>query len=337
MTYKTGAQVIIDYNTDIQKSIDLIYTYYKEAMFVDCRINAFPYRTVHSIDYDIKNKTPADFIMIDLDLKDFRCKEKLDITLKNTKRKMSQVFHSALNPTVLWTGNGYHIYQPLTGFVLEREKIFFEFVKYLQKDLTTVFLQFAAPYFTSRKNDKHHNPSVKSCQIRIPGTLNSKNMQEVNIEKRWDGNRPAINYVLRDFRRYLIQFRIETRNGHISSRPNHSMKYVRQPTRILWIEKLLLTPVEDYRKFCIWRIFVPYLINIKGLPDSHVYSIMENWLEGCNKKKRLDFRPRDILRSSLRSVKGYKSISLTKLKEEFPLVYDKISKTIRTYQTEESS
>jgi hypothetical protein len=31
-------------------------------------------------------------------------------------------------PTVLWTGNGYHIYQPLEGFVLEEVDIFAEFM-----------------------------------------------------------------------------------------------------------------------------------------------------------------------------------------------------------------
>lgn len=32
-----------------------------------------------------------------------------------------------------------------------------------------------------------------------------------------------------------------------------------------WIEKLLQTPIEDFRKTCMWRILCPYLINIRKL------------------------------------------------------------------------
>jgi hypothetical protein len=34
-------------------------------------------------------------------------------------------------------------------------------------------------------------------------------------------------------------------------------------TIIRWIENLLQTPLDDYRKYVIWRILVPYLINIR--------------------------------------------------------------------------
>ena len=32
------------------------------------------------------------------------------------------------HPTVLWTGNGYHIYEPMEGFILEEEEVFAKFV-----------------------------------------------------------------------------------------------------------------------------------------------------------------------------------------------------------------
>jgi hypothetical protein len=44
--------------------------------------------------------------------------------------------------------------------------------------------------------------------LRIPGSINSKNGQTVRIGLRWNGYRPAINYLLRDFRRYLIDHKI---------------------------------------------------------------------------------------------------------------------------------
>jgi hypothetical protein len=34
---------------------------------------------------------------------------------------------------------------------------------------------------------------------------------------------------------------------------------------IAWIDKLLDTPLDNFRKYCIWRILVPYFINVRGL------------------------------------------------------------------------
>src|SRR5215467_8109549 len=34
-------------------------------------------------------------------------------------------------------------------------------------------------------------------------------------------------------------------------------------TSILWIEKFLQTLLDDYRKYVVWRILSPYLINIR--------------------------------------------------------------------------
>ena len=79
MTARTKGQKVIEYHTDEQKSKDTIFDYFKLAKFMDCKINAFPYNTAHSIDFDVKNKTAATFIMIDLDLNDFQNnKQKLD-------------------------------------------------------------------------------------------------------------------------------------------------------------------------------------------------------------------------------------------------------------------
>ena len=34
-------------------------------------------------------------------------------------------------------------------------------------------------------------------------------------------------------------------------------------TKISWIKKLLQTPIDDYRKFAVWCILPPYLINFR--------------------------------------------------------------------------
>ena len=49
------------------------------------------------------------------------------------KRKKQEEGSISGNPTVLWRGNGYHIYQPVDGFILEEYETFYEFTKYLIK------------------------------------------------------------------------------------------------------------------------------------------------------------------------------------------------------------
>ena len=183
--------------------------YFKSSRYEDCRINAYPPLT----DYKDINRTPVSFLMVDLDLKDFSKTEKLTKSLYKTLDKIRKSIGG--NPTILWTGNGYHIYQPVSGLLLEEYETFYEFTKYLDKDLTSLFIQFAEEYFTDSTSDRLHNPTIKSCLLRIPGTLNSKciitNEQdaEVKIIQKWSDQRPSIISILRDFRRWLIQKRID--------------------------------------------------------------------------------------------------------------------------------
>jgi hypothetical protein len=107
--------------------------YYKSSDYNDCRINAYPpYTEYHGI-----NRTPVSFLMVDLDLKDFGGNASkqlfLEKVLRNTLEKIKDF---GRNPTILWTVNGYHIYQPVVGFILEEYETFYVFAKYLDKDLT---------------------------------------------------------------------------------------------------------------------------------------------------------------------------------------------------------
>jgi hypothetical protein len=105
--------------------------------------------------------------MIDLDLKDFESKDKLDKILHRTLNKINKIFRGA-KPTVLWTDGGYHIYQPISGFVLEEIDRFACYSDPCKKDLTSRFMQFAEEFFAAGNNDSQQRPSVKSCLIRIP-------------------------------------------------------------------------------------------------------------------------------------------------------------------------
>jgi len=118
----------------------------------------------------------------------------LDKHLKRTLKMLSTKFHGGSTPSVLWTGNGHHIYQPVDGIVFEKTDIFYEFLPYLDgRDLTTEFLRFSERFFTNGKSDPQHSPSVKSCLIRVPGTFNAKNGEEVRIIQKWDGKGPQYN------------------------------------------------------------------------------------------------------------------------------------------------
>src|SRR5205807_2213800 len=94
--------------------------FFQSSRYEDCRINAYPPFT----EYQGINRTPISFLMVDLDMKDFKREE----DSKKTEKLLEKALNKAIdkikeniggNPTVLWTGNGYHIYQPVTGFILE--------------------------------------------------------------------------------------------------------------------------------------------------------------------------------------------------------------------------
>ena len=169
----------------------------------------------------------------------------------------------------MWTGNGYHLYQPIQpigGEVLERLETFYDFLPYLNGiDLTSEFLRFSERFLSNGKSDSNHNPAIKSCLLTIAGTINTKNNSEVKIIQKWDGNRPPIQYITQYFMSHLIQRRINT----INRRKLKSNKSIKEPNydlnEIGWIEDLLRLPLDDYRYFCLWKILIPYLVNVKGI------------------------------------------------------------------------
>ncbi|HEY7079221.1 MAG TPA: hypothetical protein VH500_05935 [Nitrososphaeraceae archaeon] len=66
-------------------------------------------------------------------------------------------------------------------------------------------MQFVEDFLTNKKGDHQHRPSINSCLVRIPGTINSKCGHTVRIIQRWDGQRPAIQYLLHYHRRWLMK------------------------------------------------------------------------------------------------------------------------------------
>jgi hypothetical protein len=78
-----------------------------------------------------------------------------------------------------------------------------------------------------------------------------------------------------------------------------------------WIEQLLQVSLTEHRKYCIWRIFAPYFINVKHLSFDDSYDDIYQWLENCSKLIALDFDPETKINDSLnRAVStGYLPIS----------------------------
>ena len=120
------------------------------------------------------------------------------------------------HPTVLWSGNGYHVILPVyCPIELERIQEFQEFDNPSER-----FLRFAKDNLSNNKADKANNPSFRSCLLRIPNSFNAKCLakgeslenSKVKIIQEWNRDRPSIKFLLLDFRRYLINQKIKELN-----------------------------------------------------------------------------------------------------------------------------
>jgi hypothetical protein len=300
-------------------------TRFKQADLLDCRINAYPDYT----GFGRINRQAPNFIFIDLDLSSFNSRNALDKALRNVQKNIKEKF-SGVQATIIWSGNGYHIYLPIQASILELESVFSDFEQPSKK-----FLRFSEKMLSNDKADPCHsnNLSFKNCMLRIPGSHNSECVNrnnnsagpttEVKIIQKWDGNRPSINWLLRDFRRYLIQKKIDNHVAEIKrtiSSPNAK-------TTRLWIEILLDTPIEDYRKEAIRRIIAPYLINIKKLTYDDAFNVIKNWLDSCDNINPLDFNANVKIKDALRAATriGYLPIGFSDLKSENVELYRYIS------------
>ena len=56
MTHPSSGQIVIDYDSNMNKSIDKIQSHFEKADFKDCRINSFPHSTEHKIGLEVRNR-----------------------------------------------------------------------------------------------------------------------------------------------------------------------------------------------------------------------------------------------------------------------------------------
>jgi len=146
--------------------------------------------------------------------------------------------------------------------------------------------------------------------LRIPGSLNfgacHKNDKdeiidipseaEVRVIHTWDGNRPDVNHLLPRCYIWLKSAAIKDMQKRIEA-DKISREYrwkLEEKKTFPWIEKLLNKPIDSNRYYCVWRILIPYLINIRKLSRQDAYNIISDWLDRCNSLKRLNFSRRKV-------------------------------------------
>jgi hypothetical protein len=176
---------------------------FKQASLLDCKISAYP----HFVEWKGLNRQAPNLIFIDEDQLNFKSREALDKGLAKTLKNINEKFGIAVNPTILWSGHGYHIYLPVEAFVLEQES---EFARFEQPSRR--FIQFAEQYLSNKKSDPCHSftMSFKNCMLRVPGSCNAKSEPiEVKIMQRWNGVRPSIKPLLFDFYIYLQDLKLK--------------------------------------------------------------------------------------------------------------------------------
>jgi len=296
---------------------------YEESNYVDCRINAYPSYT----SYKGIQRYPPNFIFADLDLSLLDSDQLLERALTSTLR----IIRFKLNgfPTVIWTGNGYHIYQPMDSVILEQYSQFEAF-----ENPSLKFLRFAEHYLTSGKSDPSHNPSFRSCMLRVPGSFNSKYSEgknKVRIIQKWDGYRPPINLLLDSFHVYLLDQKIK--EVKLKKRIEQKFGFKEGERHSLsWIETLLQTPVSDFRKNAIGLILAPYLINIRKMSYDEAFQKLKDWLDKCNELRRLDpnfsYKIKYSLNAAIR--KQQLPLKLTTLESKNKELYEMLVRKTKT-------
>jgi hypothetical protein len=295
-------------------------TFYDGALRVNCRIAAF------RID-----QTNPDLIFIDLDKCNFATMRAFKVALTKTLKRIKDKLNG--HPTVLWSGRGYHIIQPIACHV-NLDNV--DKLASLTKSPNDAFLQFVERYLSNGRCDDGNYPAMKSCMLRIPGTLNAKCMEEsldpeVKLIQSWNGFRPDYRLLLGHFYAYLVGV-----NGHNKERKSSHFANMTAPGQdygtIPWIETLLKTPIEDYRKHARDLILVPYLVIRRGMTDeTQISDTIMQWADKCGELRRLQPSRREFaykVRSRTHEVMQGDRIPpmrLETLKEKNPSLYEKLT------------
>lgn len=270
---------------------------FEQAEFKNCSINAYPRLSRHRTRY------PS---LLFLDVDDAI---NLDILLKRIKDKIGG------HPTVIETSPGrYHILQPVDAKPLTDLFI---------KDLAE-FPGFAERYFGDNiLTCPGHHPTIDSCMLRVPGSINTKSNFQVRIVQEWDGILCSVMSLQLPFTEFL---------GRKTIRSTDRCNDVRSSgVGYKWIDNILQTPISYGRNIIIWKILAPYLINILKLSEEEALDKIMRWLEKC-KVVRSTSITSSVIKSQLRNARSFRDangkrlrpIFLSKLKIQYENIYNLI-------------
>ena len=234
--------------------------YFFKAGFKDCRIAAF-------------GKYEQEIIIPNIIFVDLDNREALNEVLI--------LFHKTIGakPTVLDTGNGCAILQPIKMKPWNDRKHSVSHKGKQPDELSKLFLQWTERYLTNYKCDLGNHPSLKNTMIRIPGSYNSKKLEKTNYNYKesrvivkfgWDKNRIEIKNIIPAFIRHL---------NKIIAEENKLAKIDRKanPKNYQWIDELMNHNLEDGRARLLFDVS-RYLINLKGYSIEEAVKKIDSWL-----------------------------------------------------------
>jgi hypothetical protein len=186
---------------------------------------------------------------------------------------------------------------------------------------------------------------------------------EVKIEQRWDGHTKVhIIFLLGAFYRsiedtYKKHARMRARASKIKQKVQAAQITLErrlitapEPERVViagqtndkgrrasstyahnkywYVDKLLRTPVDDYRKRGIDLVLAPFLITIMGRPPDAAERITLNWLDRCSILRPLDFDATERVRSKIIYVKATHFLPLgeEKFKTQYSSLFYRLSR-----------
>jgi non-catalytic primase subunit PriX-like protein len=305
---------------------------FKVANFLDCRIRGY-----HSIDDTYTNIAPS-LSLADIDRENFNTVEGFELEANRTYDNFKEILDA--RPTQLWTGNGYHFVNPQLAIILEKT----EFKEFYRPSMQ--FLRFEEMKLTNNKADPCHSNNIAfgNCMLRIPGSLNSNQVvfneagQIIDIPpeaeirvvygRYWDGNKPSIQPLLPQYYIWL-----QAAVARKLDREMQAIKHNRFANRrtgkgtkntIDWIEKLLHTPLDDFRKYSIKFILAPYLMNIRGFSRPDAFDTILTWLNSCDSIYKLRFNVDRKINEALDAVGGYFPQGQNTLKHKFTVLYTRL-------------
>ncbi|MBT3761257.1 MAG: hypothetical protein HOF89_01545 [Candidatus Nitrosopelagicus sp.] len=271
-------------------SRDEAIRYFGDSGFEDCRVSAFSQN-------DIELVRP-NFIFIDLD-----DHSALEGTLYNITTRLH------VHPTILNTGVGLAILLPIKmGSWINVS----QYDKH-GEELSKLFLQYTGRELSSWYSDTANHSTLRSCMIRIPSSINTKNGKYVTVNGLWNGVRADVHSL--KFKKFVKklsedELRLQQKRGTFVG------------NTVVYIEKLLTRKIFDGRKRVCNLILIPYMINIKQLSIKETVEIIYKYFQGYIEKKSITCESKRVLK------KGILPYGQIKMKATDPQLYNLVMNTM---------